>query len=762
MNTSVKQINFTQLSQRPLLTQFNIPDEIEPTYYVVRVVDFIKALLSIESEFTNQYVSDLEAEIDFLDNYSSGEIKNSQKIRQRYDLHSYLKSHPLFSTLMLLPTDTSKASQETLYLMLAKLYLLRSANDYKAYLAFYQALLVEQHMSVPLAPFFIQKATAIELRVELESIALISKNITFAKLASFYQARKKIQISSAPLASNSHRFQLEFDSDTHLLALQQETDLEGNIITEYLELAKQLGISESKDIMQQKRIEVGILNALYTNELKPVWGMSAAIPAEVGHIVSVINNDFIDADFSTLSISDAKYLLIFFLKLLGLTQLNDITLLNRTKKNKHITDKPNILSYKLNAQTLHIDAQLTLKAALLQVAPPMAQDQRLHYQARETLTLDLPYPIGSLLNIVLRDIPASLRQNTLLYDVLQLNETAYKKWLNNAIKAANLKKTGLSVSKVEGGFLHFAKERLPEVAHDFLSGNAGVQHHYISLSRDLIIKTLRSNWFNFLESAGIKRQSLSAHEARPILHSSSKYHDEVGSSNTIRDNIIEALLAHFSQLKIQISTVNDSINALNIIAFYLYLRIATSTGLRPVIKPFPEVNFWNQHQGYFTVADKRVHHQQERRLIVLSKSINELIVIYRQCAQRVCAMLAIPMPIQLIALYTDHGWVDLSHDLVTEKLHLIFNDKVFCRSLRHVAARQFLKQHINRGKFSQSALNLLMNHSRANASVLNERYIPSLSTIIEKQRVLIEQCDAQFLDYDTRVHQQLQCFLWRK
>jgi hypothetical protein len=190
------------------------------------------------------------------------------------------------------------------------------------------------------------------------------------------------------------------------------------------------------------------------------------------------------------------------------------------------------------------------------------------------------------------------------------------------------------------------------------------------------------------------------------------------------------------------ATLSSFVQAFNELAFYVYLRAATTVGLRPVTEPFPSREHFSAKLKLVTVKDKAVHHEKERRLIVLTSQLSSLIESHLETADALAEKLAISSPAAAVSrLTTESEWEHFSNTFVEEKLSELLGAPVKTHSLRHAAAQNFLKQSVKKSNYSQSAMNLFMNHARANAYALGNHSINSINEYSEFQHQLIEQAD---------------------
>lgn len=676
----------------------------------------------------------------------------------RRELYSALKSHPFFSTLMLIAAPTTSTDMESnmtrCTALLARLFALRNVDDYSAYLQFYKSFLSEDACTIPFTTRFIIESTDEELQLQIKNTSSIESYRSLSLLAPFVQPRTTSvrQVSSKSIINQAciHEQRLESTKEYDLDHLQV-TDENANTKSELLGLTSKVALSTQQQRQKYSRRQVGIHNALYRHEARVPWSLHAATPQELGTLVDIINPALIDGNYSEISGADAKFLSILFLKLLKIPDVFNMELINLGARNVAKNLKTPRLEYSLDSRSLYINVSVVLNASLLKTGEPEPHPG--HYTHNKTFSYTLPHPLPTLLNIALRN--TKNRHQCTIMDAFTIDPRAYSRRLSAALKAAKLATKGVTKTALEKSFFHYAAESTPEVFLNILEQNASVQSHYISAERATLQEVITDAWLNFCRAAGFKYfQSFSAENASR-LGDQREYHDEVGSKITIRESVLELILERLTQSLHQESkaSISTQVSHLNQCALYIYLRTATTAALRPVNEPYPTPEHFHSALDLFSVADKRSHHSEERRLIFLSSRLSQLIEAYRRAAIHISQVLNMSAPSHLVMYLNgeNHCFEHFSIALVNRWFLESTKTPFINHSLRHNAARQFLLHHISNETFSQAALNLLMNHARAGVSALNRRSLPNIASHQATLQALVKPYDTKYQQTDITV-----------
>ena len=677
-------------------------------------------------------------------------VGDTSTMYSRQQLYSSLTVAPFATALQLIDVGQRKESVLQHMLLLAHLYVARGHRDYPAYLAFYKVI-----NSIPFASSFLSNCTLDELRMETQSLGGKLNSKPLNGLRPFLQhPSSKLRKPARSISSGVNRHARDVAQtalgDTTYLAF---SDADGVMTSDLLQHTPKLAVSEGKKRHQFSQKQAGIQNALYNHESATPWASHAATPAEIKMLLQHINNEMLDGSFGQLTPQTASLLVILFLKMLGITAPEKLIVINAgSPKYQTHTHIAGTLIYEINKASRHLDAHIVFNASLLKVQKPISVDMRIHHVAQDTIDLSLPYPLSNLLKAAFRDVPAAKRNHQPLSHALSVDVTNYRHWLKESIRRARLDAIGLTPKHIENAFFHFAKELVPEVFFNYLRGTSTVQHHYVSAERSEVEKTLKSGWFEFLDAAHFQRKSSSFDNF--LMPLARAHHDHVGSAHTLRNEVLNAILQHCIERASDVAL--PALERLNRIALFIYLRIATTSALRPVKAPLPAQLHVHESLGILSVADKKAHHKDERRIITLLSSTKNLLREFTRSALKICQKYNLPLPSASLMHFDSkrRSWQDFSGSNTNPMLSQICNDIIHNRSFRHVAASTFIQAQITNKRVSQSCINLLMNHSRASVSVLNSRSLISIARICQIQRQYIEDADG-FKHHDADALRQL-------
>lgn len=354
----------------------------------------------------------------------------------------------------------------------------------------------------------------------------------------------------------------------------------------------------------------------------------------------------------------------------------------------------------------------------------------------------------SLLNNVLRKVPPGLRQGRTLSEAVALGDSWYRRKLHALLKNSGLKTKGLTPSAIHNAFHQFAAETVPESFLAFISGEGTVQSYYVNSHIKDIELSVAGAWYQFIESIGFINWKSESSEAQITRDRVRKWHDDIGSPYTLPGNIHSELV---NTLTRNIKKSLDEIrlhDAFQHAFFYMYYRLATTIGLRPVKEPFPELQHYNSKKGVFTVADKRVHHPSERRLIFLTEAQNHLLLTAQDLARAASYLLKIKRP-QHLLMHLDveeKCWQHFGGGIVESHLAKISGEPLKAGGLRHQSAQTFLKSCTK--NYSQTSLNTLLNHSRASVHALSVSSLLSIDKCHQMQSGYLEHVDNAFKAQD--------------
>ncbi len=699
-----------------------------------------------------------------------------QNIRRK-DLHSQLQEHPFFSTMSLLPDASEQYAEsqrsELLYILLAHLCSARGFNDYAACLQFYNAFLkvdsseccrVDELKARGITAQFALDSTLSELRRDLRQVALKNDNKTLDKVARYFQPPQQRRIDLAALRKNSiidttnkHTF-AEVRMDEADIALMQTTNQAGEEVGRFTQVTPHLERTQSQRKRSYQTQQSAISNALRKHELALPFSFSSATVGELRTALEYISQSFICGELEDVNLREASILLRLMLKMLTLSDVDTFYLQNvsaGSSSKKHAdTREMKVLRYDLDGARKHVFAQLILPAKLIDTSPPA--DDYLYEESCKNLKVKLPNPLGSLLNIVLRNKSNSPERNDAeLSNVLFVDEKSYRGFINHVLNETGLKKRGVTRRAFETTFFQFAREQAPETFLNFLKNQSTVQSHYINVTNEELEVTLLSAWDNFVDNVGIRIDSKDTHENKSDSGLSDFADNErQGSDRSIKDDALTLLYEQLINTLSQQIDDRATVDAFNNVALYCYMRIATTVALRPVSKPFPARHHFDKTSGLLSVRDKRVHHKDERRLIVLNDVLCQLLCATSTLCDTLSARLAIERPTALVMLLSvDKSgtcrWEHLSKTRVDAQIKTLIDDELSAQAFRHVAANAFLNSSLD--DFSQTSLNGFMNHSRVGAGLLSNYSLFDIRHIAAQQRARMQPAGEQIAANDACV-----------
>ncbi|MCH2454515.1 MAG: hypothetical protein MK192_02315 [Idiomarina sp.] len=714
---------------------------------------FIDVNLSLSAYQINRYrafIERLEAE------KQTSAVKQNVK---RKDLHSQLQEHPFFSTVSLLPDMSQQyvESEDTqlFYVLLAHLCSARDFNDYAACLQFYNAFLkvdsseccrVDELKTQGISIQFALDSTLSEVRHELLGVAFKNGNKRLDKAARYFQPPQQRQVDLTALrkssiidTANKHTV-AEESVDGADIALMQTTNQAGEEVGRFTQVTPHLERTKSQRKRSYQAQQAAISNALRKHELALPFSFSSATVGELRTALEYISQSFVSGELEDVSSRAASILLRLMLKMLTLSDVDAFYVQNisatSSSKRAVVVRDMKVLRYDFDRKRKHVFAQLILPARLIDTNLPV--DDYLYEQSRNSLKFALPAPIGGLLNNVLRNKNNSDRKSTWLSKVLLVNDKDYRRFINQVLNETGLKKRGVTRRALEMTFFQFSREQAPETFLNFLKNQSTVQSHYVNVHNKELETTLLNAWGSFVDNVGISVGGKDTHENKSSSCLSDFADNErQGSVRSIKN---DALTLLYEQLINTLSQQIDDkaiVKAFNNVALYCYMRVATSVALRPTSEPFPAHRHFDKESGLLSVRDKRVHHKNERRLIVLTNALCQLLCATSTLCDKLSARLAIKRPAALVMLLSVDApdtfrWQHLSKTRVDAQIETLIDDELSIQGFRHVAANTFLNASLD--DFSQTSLNGFMNHSRSGASLLSSYSLFDIRHIATQQR----------------------------
>lgn len=730
--------------------RFVIPERLPVEAYASRLSIICSAIIEIaeqSAEARHQY-NEL---IDFLKPFLMGNVINYS----RREFNGELESHAFATTMMLIREVLHESEQyanfELQCALLASLFLARGPADYSAYLQFYKTV-IEVDIRLPFTMHFVTRASIYELQRELKKVADARQNKELALLATFYQTTRQSQRKDSDNFHNAHAY-LSRAAETHasfdvfhLDAINED----GEHISSRVGIARNMETTSQHEKAIYRKKKVGLERTMYRSEMATAWALNAAIPDELRCFLRVASPELMRGHFSEVDTSTARLLFYFFAHLIGLTDAPNFVIENAGSNSFDSSALANkTITYEFSRRLVGElkDAHIKLNTKLIDVQGPSLDTERLYKYTNDSISLRLPEPLLSLLQRSLHDVASSNRNKKQLSECFEVTQDDYSIWVSDTLKNADLKRFGITRRSLENAFLYFARETVSETVLNLLRQSASVQQHYIYYSHREIASLLNKSWSRFIKQIGLNRAS------RVDSTSYRHFVDNAGSTLTVRDELLNAVLCNCmdtAESCYQPRKTSSLVDTFNSLAFYLYLRLASTVALRPVNEPFPELANYCSRQMLMTVKDKAVHHKQERRLIALSQLHTQLIDAHLECAEKLSGAIGIEPPQRVVSRVTQYQWKAFDNTFVASQLSIMLNNTIKTHTLRHVATQLFVQRMMTSSSFSQSSMNLFMNHARANAHALNPHSLMSVRDFAHHQRQILEQIDKQYETLDAR------------
>lgn len=706
---------------------------VQEHFTLLELATRLKRILQYNIEIaplTRFEISQSQEMIEFLSQVTAAAVPK----RTRAELHNHLKSQSFVATLFLLDEPDGDLYAENLlnqqYALLTHMYCVRGLHDYTAYLQFYRSFI---ESAVPVLPLHqLLHLTTREVHRRLSSSAAQLQELRLVA-PFFLKAQRSKPSTKALLLADNHHVQ-KIDDDIEYV---ETSDSAGEDSCSVLRLASELSLNTEQQRRKFRFKIAGAQRAYYTFENGTPLGMQAALPIEINEFLQHCAPGLLRNSTVAIASVDINYWLIFILQLFGLPRPLQLMLDNQLAERLPADQSQNFITYKLEREGCFISAELNLRADLLQTRSPEDTDARIHFVASKRLQLSLPSTILELLNTTLRGIDSSARHNCTLQKALDIDVEDYRRWLNTKLKATSLPLRGIGIAALHRAFLQYSKHTIPATYRAFLAQTTLVQSHYVSAEPHLISSTMLRAWRDFCAETGMRWSHIDAQETAKFAVTR-QYHCEVGSKITLRAELLAALY--------QVLLAEPDLNT---IAFYIYLRIASTSALRPVLEPFSGLSNLNVEAGYMTVADKRVHHSDERRFVVLTSSACQLLSAWRNAAVFYALRGLLPSPAHALMWFDDdtRQWQHFARKTVDSLLHQRTNQLLRSHSFRHVAARRFL---ISTGRFDQRLLNFLMNHSKAGVGLLDRFSALSPDRAADLLRQQMELYELEYAELDAK------------
>ena len=712
---------------------------------------------------------------------SEGVVNPHSVYIKRSDLHSYLTHYPLFSTLLLIVFNREelKASlvhQQVLSLLEQPdvqwwLLLLARLKEYGAELNYRMCLDFDKaRQNLP----SIWKKVSLSVLKDAslnELFRLCQANPELLDLAGYFQVKPKtIRNQNRPIYQAINQHQRNMMIDGYEVNIQTPTDIDGEYSEQAISIAEEAAstaINKEELTTKQARLKfhleaAGMANAYRrANKRLPMDNQVLTVD-EFSTWLNYNAPELMRGELKSLDKTQRKHWFLFFLKVLGIKDFAWV-LINRKAKES---------SSKMPKQIVYERKQRQGSCCLLLPCdlfkgkqPPLGSKQYYSSQTvlKGTLELPLPWPIQSLFQLILQDLPAQKRHKIALLESFQITEEDHKKWLRERLsKSKHIFPFKVTVSRLFQTFHRFCGDKIPHVLLDYLSEQGSVQMHYINAELEAMPNIIHRSWYKFLEALGRKELLEWNSESAFSTINHETYHDQFGSAITLRKEVHQrvferllqlshhaterlqsALYGYASQTIQQSSAVAKCLSQYSeISALYVHIRCATELSLRPVKSPYPCMKNCAHEIGVWTVQDKRSHHEDEWRLLILSDSLKVLVMAYWRFQSAFQLMSTSSQDRQkqpVVTVFDGEYWCPLEPKQVARLFKLYLSD-LEPGTFRHVSARTVFEgantKHDN--DFSQTELNVLMNHFERGQSPLSSYQLSSIPQLAERQRGVLE------------------------
>lgn len=725
---------------------FNFPAAYDSSAFAKRLSVFIEYVLYLELTPINvaDELRQVRSEI------STVATLNEEQVERRA-LHSQLTDYPLFTTLLRCPVaDPRSPFDETnanKYLaLLARLFAARGPSDYESCLVFDRKVVGQP---VPLTLSFILSASQALLQETIQKTSVNKEFMLFSESASLFTSASKHLRPGSSITDGANRYQKMLTQTKRAKTfIEENTDENGDEMSQALGLASSQPLTDDEQKRQFQRKKTGLQRALYNRESKISFGLQAATSSELALLIEALNPALLANELHELNKEESYFFLLFFLNIWGVTNPGALELANASPKAKEKSPRARTIAYRKISTDLSTEASIILEAQLSTSQPAILSDMRFYKNNKQLITLQLPYPTQSLINNVIRASNTNSMSEKKLHDVANLSEKWYSNKLNSLLKTSGLKMNGITPNSIHNSFHQFASETVPESFLAFITGEGTVQSYYVNSHLNDIEKSIAAAWYQFIDNIGFINWRNESSETKIGSTQLAEWHDDYGSPYTLHEPIHNELARVISR-EIEVALHRGhTLFALHYAFFYVYYRLASSVGLRPVKRPFPEHRHYNATKGIFTVADKRVHHPEERRLIFLSPIQNELLQRAQSLAVAASHHLQIKRPTHVLMSLNlqAQDWEHFNRAVVEDDLAKLTGQPLRGGGLRHQSADAFLKASLK--DYSQTALDTLLNHSRAGVNALNVSSFLSINACRDMQLSYIDRIDSAFKSQD--------------
>ncbi|EAS44654.1 hypothetical protein C9J48_17760 [Photobacterium profundum] len=671
--------------------------------------------------------------------------------QDRRQLHAYLTHYPLFCSLLLIGNE-DEMMQVFWLCLLVRIFRALGPDVYEAYLLF-DKLRAAYPADVPFIDVGVLTHGS-----QHGLIQALNTHSFLAPLTPYVKNRIKRTRQFPYQGVNIHTATV-VDNEDLTVTLNTACDKEGNEGESWITLTANQVLNDKAAKRKFSNQGRGIVRAIgRANKALPA-SQTVLTPSECRVFLTLTCPPLLEGKWLSITKAERKYWLLFWLNLLGHSSCD--TPLHNRRSTTGNEPSPPYFSYEFDTRE-GCNVVLQLPADLVKGKQPEVGDKR-YYTHQPSFSLSLPWPLQSLFNLVLRDVPSHQRHGTSLTKTLSISSEQYRKWLSMHIRAVKpLVPFHLTISALHRTFLHFSHGQVPDSTLGQLISQGCMQSYYINQEATASNQQIRRYWQVFLDEIGATKAFDSSRET----HTSERlgmgsFHDQVGSALTLREELLPLILSailmplqHRPSSYLQLPSNHRQMWSERL-TLYLHLRAAMTLALRPVEHPYPTLDHIAFQTGLLTVQDKRSHHHDERRVLVADPKLLQLLSQY-QCWQQRLLPLSQSRALVGLNVFDGEQWQPLDQNIVKRLLNTYVGE-LDLGGLRHISASLWLKA--NQSHFAQTDLNVLMNHFQRGQSPIGLFSLLSLNQLAYHQQLRLKRVVARFEEYDEQAEAALDWLL---
>ncbi|MGF1719125.1 hypothetical protein L4D20_03665 [Vibrio kyushuensis] len=659
---------------------------------------------------------------------------------ERNELQSILTLNPEYCTLLFIQSFLDRESQKAWLTFFVRLQNTSSDITYQQWLEFDKVR--RRIVEFPIQTDELTKMSNLKLASYCKDNSDLSP---FSHLLIRVRKRPNKPNPRLPFKSDNEHVKELTTLDGRNVTVFTPADIEGNDSTPFFhqnecdELLNSPALTKEQAKRKYRQAQAGIENAIARANRSLPMVQSALTPSEVSAWLHYHCPEFFEHKMNQTIEGERSYWFLFFFNLFtGKTNINPLVF-NENSKSDDLIDKNTShaysLFYKLDRKS-SCTAFLRIGTALFKGKQP-DKGSKHYYSTKSFVDINLPYPLCTLLSLILRALPSCKRDGDELQTVLSVKPSDLRDWLKKKSKATKSNFSfKVTPSRLFRSFHSFANQKMPSVYRQYLQRNSSVIMHYSNFDTTSINRSLYESWFEFLKVLGMSDNRDWSTETKATLIDDFSYHDHIGSAITLRERLLpdvfHAILSPLVEAELASLSSSEICHRL---AIYIHIRAAIELALRPVAEPYARAKDIAWNCGVMTVQDKRVHHSEEKRVIVLSPELVEVLKTYQVFCKSISAEYQENKTACLSVLLEDK-WQSLS-SRVLNQLYKQYLAPLEHGTFRHLSAHQVTQ--LNNGsnnQFRQELLNQKMNHYKRGQNPLSQFSLCSISRLASIQKAL--------------------------